>query len=1068
MFRVRGENKVFSQYNITIIIVFLFIVFSTLSIITYQYFSDLSAHKKTEIKELTQQVKSINEALVKNTKALLSIQKFANYFLKYPDDLVTKTPKLIQDGNHYYVQYRHYDVIDHKDYVRNNITGIGDIDSLDKSHMAELAMSNMLTPAFVATKQANEEAVWFYYVSKKRFVSIYPSINRNSWQYSDILLAGKHTQKILQSGLDKQEVVWSSPYLGSAGSGLNTSLGIGVFNKAGMAGILYVDISLARLQKQLSPITKDNVGVLVLDSQNKVLIHHKSSNEAFGNIEPWENVVPQSLSLLTKNDINHLSLYQERGDWLVQKQTLPINGWSVVKYQSLQDFRQPLLKHYSVTFLILFVGLTVFFALIYWITHRTFVKPTKRFISHIEYCAQGDPGKIKPTADWLRWFQVVENIFGQNRSLLQRLTDQNLLLDTRVNEKTQELQEKVIQHKRDYALLKSVMNAIPEYIIFNDIDGNIVGFNDTFGDFIEKSRDEVLGLKANEIILNELGTALTKLSTSKNVKDGLQKVVHTKNSTYDIYCTNIHSDTGIEVGTIDIIRDVTTQYAIQAALENTKNQAEFANKAKSQFLANMSHEIRTPINAIQGMITLLGRSNLTNNQRQHIDNAYGASKSLLYLVDQLLDLAKIESGEMTLVKETTSLDSIINKAIMLNIGQINKKNLHIFVDISPKVPLLVNTDEMRLTQVLTNLLQNSVKFTQEGKITISVEALRQSSKNAMIRFKIKDTGIGIALDKQSHLFEAFKQADESMTRQYGGSGLGLSICQQIVQLLDGNISFKSELDQGCEFTIEIPFKISAENETSTIPLTLYNYGINLPDALLEAIDTFGWTYLEISTLQDIKKSSFNDNVVVLAAEDKLLDILKSDTHKHIDLLCICQTKAYNNSVYEPILEQLTMPYIIQEQPIYRYMLSSIKQSILRLNKTELSTISQKNENLQGVKVLLVEDNLVNQLVAKELLISMKAEVIIAENGQVALDLLEKNVIHIILMDIQMPVMDGLTATKLIRQQKQFSDLPIIAMTAHARKEDRDSSLAAGMNLHMAKPVEYDTLLNTILKLTNEN
>lgn len=1067
MFQARGENKVFSQYNITIIIVFALITLSIFSFITYRYFSDLSEHKKIEIKSLTQQVKQLDNALFANTEALLSIQKFANYFLKYPDDLVTKTPKLTQDGEHYYIKHRHYDVIDHKDYVRNNITGIGDIRSLDKAHKAELAMSNMLTPAFVATKQANEEAVWFYYVSKKRFVSIYPSINRNSWQYSDVLLAGEHTQKILKNDLDKQEIVWSAPYVGSAGAGLNASLGIGIFNKVGMAGILYVDISLARLQKQFSPITKENEGVLVLDSNNNVLIHHRRGGLAVSNIEKWKSVVPASLSLLTQNNVNSLTVYQEIGDWIVQKQTLPINGWTVIKYQSYQDFREPLLKHYSVVFIVLFVGLVIFFALIYWITHRTFVKPTKRFISHIEYCAQGDPGKIKPTADWLRWFQVVENIFGQNRSLLQRLTDQNLLLDTRVNEKTQELQEKVVQHKRDYALLKSVMNAIPEYIIFNDIDGNIVGFNDTFGDFIEKSRDEVLGFKANEIIRNELGAELTKLSTSKNVKEGLQRVVHTKNSTYDIYCTNIHSDTGIEVGTIDIIRDVTTQYAIQAALENTKNQAEFANKAKSQFLANMSHEIRTPINAIQGMITLLGRSMLTNNQRQHIDNAYGASKSLLYLVDQLLDLAKIESGEMTLVKERASLDAIINKAIMLNLGQINKKQLHIFVDVHPNVPQFVNTDEMRLVQVLTNLLQNSVKFTQEGKISVSVEVLNQSSKNAIIRFKIKDTGIGIALDKQSHLFEAFKQADDSMTRQYGGSGLGLSICQQIVQLLDGNISFESELNQGCEFTIELPFELNSNkvDDSITKPLTLCNFGINLPDTLLEAIETLGWKHLEISRLDEIKTLAKNDNVVLLAAEVNLLDLLKSEVQQYIQLLCICQTKGYNISVHEPILEQLTVPYILQEQPLYRYMLSAIGQSISRLNKTEPSTVLQKSENLRGIIVLLVEDNLVNQLVAKELLMSMKAEVIIAENGQVALDLLEKNVIHIVLMDIQMPVMDGLTATKLIRQQKQFVDLPIIAMTAHARKEDRDSSLAAGMNLHMAKPVEYDTLLNTILKLT---
>lgn len=1071
MFQTGGKSKVFSQYNISIIIVFVLIIFSTCSIATYRYFSELAEYKKNAIKTLSIQTNKVDATLVSNANALISIQKFANYFLKYPDELLTKTPNLSQEGERYYIDHRGYDVIGHKDYVRNNITGIGDIQYLDDDHKAELAMSNMLTPAFVTAKQANKESVWFYYVSKKKFVSIYPSINRSSWQYSDALLEGEHTKKILQTAQNNKKVTWSKPYMDSAGTGLSTSLGLGVFNQSQMTGILYVDISLSKLQQRLEPIIQESMGILVLNQNNDVLIHHASQNEPLSDIRQWKNVVPSSLSLLSNDKINNLTLYQEIDGWLVQKQTLSANGWKIIKYQQYDDFRTPLLSHFMIEFVMLFSGLFVFLVYVYWLTHRTFVKPTQRFISHIEYCAQGDPGKIKPTSDWLRWFQVVENIFGQNRSLLQRLTDQNLLLDTRVNEKTQELQEKVIQHKRDYALLRSVMNAIPEYIIFNDTKGNIVGFNDAFGQFINKSRQDVLGFKANEIILNDLGIELTRLSMSNNIKNGLQGVVQAENNTYDIFCTNIHSDSGIEVGTIDIIRDVTKQYAIQASLKKTKDQAEFANKAKSQFLANMSHEIRTPINAMQGMITLLGRSVLTNSQRQHIDNAYGASKSLLYLVDQLLDLAKIESGEMTITKERASLDSIINKAIKLNVGMIRNKNLNIIVDISPEVPLFVETDEMRLIQVLTNLLQNSVKFTQTGKISVFVDVITQNKTHAEVVFKIKDTGIGIAIEKQSYLFEAFKQADDSMTRRYGGSGLGLSICQQIVHLLDGDISLKSELSQGCEFTIELPFKLSPPNNnyTTSQPLILCNYGVVLPRLVLEAITCYGWEYQQISQLNEVEKLvQQGNNVVVIIPEYEVQNVLKSNIQPYTELLCICQSSEQIINVQEQVLEQLIVPYILQEQPIFRHMLNSISKSIYHLKKEKLCETEQESENLAGVVVLLVEDNLVNQLVAKELLLNMKAEVIIAENGQVALETLELHTIHIVLMDIQMPIMDGLTATKLIRQQVKFEHLPIIAMTAHAREEDRDNSLAAGMNLHMAKPVKYDTLLSRILALINKD
>ncbi|WP_426369221.1 ATP-binding protein [Pseudocolwellia sp. HL-MZ7] len=1056
------KSKVFSQYNLLVVVVFLLIVFSAYFIATVRYFSDLTDLKKAEIEVLNQQVDTVNDVLSSNVNALQDIQKFANYFLKYPEELLTKTPVLSQEGDHYYIKHRHYDVLDHKDYVRNNITGIGDINSLSKAHKEELAMANMLTPAFVSTKQANKEAVWLYYVSKKRFVSIYPSINRNSWQYNDALLEGEHTRELLENELDDKSVIWSTPYSSTAGTGLNASIGISVFNRAEMVGIIFMDISLARLQQNLDEISQKNTGLLILDRNNNVLVHHTLNKDMVKNIGSWEQLAPAGLSSLTSDQINDLGVYQEIDGLLVQKKILSINGWKVIKYQSYNDFREPLLTHYIINFCVLFIGVFLFLVFVYLITHFTFVKPTKRFISHIEYCAQGDPGKIKPTSDWLRWYQVVENIFGQNRSLLQRLTDQNLLLDSLVNVKTKELQEKIVQHERDYALLTSVMNAIPEYIIFTNTEGDIVGFNNAFGDFIGKTRQDVLGYKANEIIHSELGTELTKLSTSPQVKDGLQRIIQTGDKTYDIYCSNIHSDTGIEVGTIDIIRDVTAQYTTQAALEKTRDQAEFANKAKSQFLANMSHEIRTPINAMQGMITLLGRSDLTNNQRLHIDNAYGASKSLLYLVDQLLDLAKIESGEMTIVKERTSIDSIIDKAINLNIGMINKKQLDIFVDISPAVPLFIETDEMRLIQVLTNLLQNSVKFTESGGIKITLDIIHQN----VLCFKVKDTGIGIALEKQSHLFEAFKQADESMTRRYGGSGLGLSICQQIVELLGGDISLESEIYQGCEFTVELPYIESDETtqHLASRALTIYNFGISLPNNILESIKTLGWKYQNISTLEQLETVSKDESIVLLASQDSLQNIISTNTQEIVELLCIFQNKEQSINIEEPILEQLTVPYILQEQPLYRHMLLSISKTLSRIKKAALSEAIREKESLTGVRVLLVEDNLVNQLVARELLVSMKAEVIIAENGKVALDLLEKNTIDIVLMDIQMPVMDGLTATRLIREQDKFKDLPIIAMTAHAREEDRDNSLAAGMNLHMAKPVRYESLLTQILTL----
>jgi signal transduction histidine kinase/CheY-like chemotaxis protein len=1061
VFEVGKKNKVFSRYNTAIIGVFIFIVFSALSVATYRYYDELAQFKKIEIDSLSQQIQQLDDALSANVDALKSIQKFANYYLKYPEELPTKTPSLTQDGENYYVERRSYDVIEHKEYVRNNITGVGDVTQIGESVKAEIAMANMLTPAFVTAKKANNAAVWYYYASLQHFVSIYPSINRNSWQYSPALVSGEHANSIIEQKAG-DHVLWSNPYVDSSGVGLNTSLGLGVVNKGYVSGILYADISLLELQKHFKALDGATSNVVLINENQDVLIHHSSAQDRESITQKWTDIAPDGLA---HQSFDNLRSIQVIGDWLVQKQTLPVTGWTVLKYQSYKDFCAPLLSHFVFGFLILFVGLLMFLVFVYWLTHRTFIEPTQRFISHIEYSAQGDPGKIKPTNDWLHWFQVVENIFGQNRSLLQRLTEHNTLLDTRVNEKTKALQDKIVQHKRDYALLRSVMNAIPEYILFNDTEGRIVGFNKAFGHFIKKDEREVLGKKSNEIIVNELGEMLTELSVSDSAQSGLQRVVQTVDNTYDVFCTNIYSDTGIDIGTIDIIRDVTVQYETQAVLEKTKNQAEFANKAKSQFLANMSHEIRTPINAIQGMITLLGRSALNNNQRQHIDNAYGASKSLLYLVDQLLDLAKIESGEMTIVNALTSLDSIVDKAIKLNIGMANNKKLNLEVEIAPDVPPFIETDEMRLIQVITNLLHNSVKFTHEGEIKLVIRVFSKDEHNINVRITINDTGIGIAKNKQANLFEAFKQADDSMTREYGGSGLGLSICQEIIHLLGGQISLKSELNQGCQFTVDLPFKVQHKLTGSKVqskPLTICNYGIYLPDSVIDSMHWLGWDYHKISQLSDVARLSESRDLVVLMSEGNLDDLVETPYQQFIELLCICQPRAYGMNTQEvDLLDKLSVPYILQEHPLYRQMLCYINKSIYRLNQSKTVGSEVENDNLEGVDVLLVEDNLVNQLVAKELLESMKAQVVIVENGQLAIDMLENNSFDIVLMDIQMPVMDGLTASKLIREKPQYADLPIIAMTAHARKEDRENSMQAGMNLHMAKPVKYETLLSSI-------
>jgi len=575
-----------------------------------------------------------------------------------------------------------------------------------------------------------------------------------------------------------------------------------------------------------------------------------------------------------------------------------------------------------------------------------------------------------------------------------------------------------------------------------------------------------------------------------SAQNGIFQVISTESNTYELFTTNFVNQENQVLGTIDIIRDVTKLYADNAALASAKDQAEYANQAKSQFLANMSHEIRTPINAIQGMYYLLENTGLSNHQQQHLENAQSASVALLHLVDELLDLAKIESGKLSIFKESCSLDKIVNQALKLNIGAANQKALNIAVNIANDVPHYIISDEIRLVQVLTNLINNAVKFTHHGEVSLTILSINTATDNDgnkqnTVRFIVKDSGIGIEKSKQKRLFEAFIQADESMTREYGGSGLGLSICQKIIQLLGGDILLESDIGQGTKFSFDLIFTVDNKKltEVSKQKVQFYSYENRLPAELIREITALGHHYSELAELELFTHEGAIDKqvneTIVLFVEVvqlnesvcrklvRLLSCEKVKTPPKIQLALYAKNISSNNKVSLQLLDQYQIPYIICEAPFYRYSLTTLMAATKA--STQLGAESNHRNkpevrSLAATRILLVEDNLVNQLVAKELLNSVQAEVVVAENGQQAILELEQQSFDLVLMDIQMPVMDGLTATKKLRADGRFDNLPIIAMTAHARKEDKENSIAAGMNLHIAKPVKAEVLFDSIFKV----
>ncbi|NMP30300.1 response regulator [Thalassotalea sp. M1531] len=1089
----RGISKVnlFSRYNIAVFVLFVALLLIASAIAFYRYHFELEQQLTNEIVELGEQANIISNSLERSQQTLQGLQQFAEYSLTHPDDLFASAPLLVQEDDSFYLKVSQRGGVRQKK-LRGNITGRGKVSEFSTDMWREITMANALTPAFVTGANNNPDATWFYYISLSRFINIYPWISRNAWRYSDSMLNESYLWQVRQDNLDGKRFVWSQPYHDTAGKGVKASIGTGVFFNQTFKGALVIDVDLASLQRKLPDVNSELHGYVLLNEQGSALVH-KSLGEAELKInDKWQDIVPEALKSLSQIQLRNFADNLIYRDWLIQKYQLDINGWSLIKYQPYNDFNANLKNRFIFSILMFVVGLAAFLALVYVMTRKTFIKPASEFISHIEHCAEGDPGKIKPTIEWLPWFQLVENIFGQNRSLMQQLKEQNAALDSRVAEKTQALIERSEQHHRAYVLLRSVINGIPEFIIFNDSQNKLTGCNKSFEQYIGETEANMQGKEVTKLLPVPIQQMLLKFNDlpEEQTSLGYQQTIETSGDTFEVFCTRFYNESGSSLGSIVILRDVSVQFAVQSALQNAKEQAEQANKAKSQFLANMSHEIRTPINAIQGMMALMAKTSLSAFQQQYLANAQGASAALLHLIDELLDLSKIEAGKLRLNFGSAKLDGIVDRVLQLNTLNAYKKGLSLEVDIDAQVPELVNIDEMRLTQVLTNLVNNAIKFTHQGSVRLTINSTAQDDNNAILKFAVADSGIGIAKEKQALLFDAFNQADESMTREYGGSGLGLSISQQIVQLFGGEIKVNSSPDTGSEFSFVIPVRqVEKQIQNRVENITIVTLGCEFSKSLEASVSAYHWHYQAAESIAALEQLNISGDVVLLVDGDYLTnnDLSISSVEKVLNdivLIGICQP--IMTTISEKIvnqLPQLVAPYLLFDIPLYRFTLSKINQHLLLAATKETvsdtpqianSKSEEKTEkpsplagSLKDVSVLLVEDNLVNQMVAQELLFSMGAQVIIAENGAVAIEQLTKNDVDVVLMDIQMPVMDGLTASKKIREQQLYADLPIIAMTAHARAEDKKASFDAGMNLHVAKPVSAEVLSASILKMLKQ-
>ena len=613
-------------------------------------------------------------------------------------------------------------------------------------------------------------------------------------------------------------------------------------------------------------------------------------------------------------------------------------------------------------------------------------------------------------------------------------------------------------------------------------DGNLLGLDD----FSFYPKEMAQAFRNDEQAIMRSGEQLVSQAERVEDKEGRERWLLTTKVPF-------RDRDGTIIGIIGIGRDITAQKHSEAEVIKARIQAEAASRAKSEFLANMSHEIRTPLNGIIGMTDLALDTELNPEQRDYLETVKFSADSLLNVINDILDFSKIEAGKIDLESIEFDARECIETTLRTLVLRAEEKELELLCDIAPELPAMIRGDPTRLRQILFNLLGNAVKFTAEGQVALSAEVERREDGDCVLHFTVADTGIGIAKEKQGLIFDAFAQADTSTTREFGGTGLGLTITSRLVAMMGGEIWVKSEPGKGSEFHFTARVGVG-DGAASALP-------IGLPEGMLH----------------DARVLVVDDNQTNRRILDRLLTrwgmrvvCVESGKHALVEL----NSAGASVDPYRLILTDMHMPNMdgfslveqIRSTPELAaatiMMLSSagrrgdlarcqklglfasltkpvrqneLRDAIVRALDRRRTQVNQAGALAPAVErravvpgaaldILLAEDNAVNQRLAIRMLEKRGHRVKVAGNGREAVDLLEHTSYDLVLMDVQMPLLDGIEATTLVREREKTTGIhqPIVALTAYAVKGDQDRCLAAGMDGYLAKPIrpeELDAMLH---------
>ncbi len=657
-----------------------------------------------------------------------------------------------------------------------------------------------------------------------------------------------------------------------------------------------------------------------------------------------------------------------------------------------------------------------------------------------------------------------------------------------------------IELERERYLLHALLDNIPDSIYFKDKESRFVRISRSMAEKFHIAEPATIIGKSDADIFTSLHADQARRDELEIMNSGQPLVALIERETWpdhdDTWCSTtkmpLRDSVGGVVGTFGVSRDITELKSIEAELRVARDQADRANQSKSEFLANMSHEIRTPMSGVMGMAELLGETTLDDQQRSFLLMMQQSAHSLLRILNDILDFSKIEAGKLEVEEFPFDLRSCVGHAVKSQSARASQKSLELLLKIDADVPDYVSGDPGRLAQVVSNLVGNGIKFTDKGEVSVRVSKLGVEENGSCrgLSFSVRDTGIGIAKEQQSAIFEAFTQADASTTRRFGGTGLGLAISSQLIEIMGGRIWVESELGVGATFHFELPLRavtppqtgarsgpvavsinrvlVVDDNPTNLVILeeqlarfsvsvalakdaeaglelwrhsvaSAVPFDVVIVDRMMPNRDGFEFVESVRRELKAVAAASAEPTFIMLTSNNQASDLARV---RELGIAVYLQKPVLQNELIEAIQKvrsqtQVRPEDVVNEQPVHGRPLS----------------------------ILLAEDGEVNRAVMVELLKRSGHRVTLVEDGGEAVDAWRKQTFDAIFMDVQMPTMDGLAATKAIRREESAEEhVPIIAITAAAMKSDQEECLAAGMDDYVSKPINFTKFRRLLAKL----